>query len=105
MKLYRGFREGTCKVTVTDGEGKSYDLPPRLDLKTHAPDGAFEWGYRGGGPSQLALALVADVIKDKDGKCDDAYALSIYAQVRDMLICRLPLNEWTLSEPEIREFC
>lgn len=100
MKLYKGVRTRTgCKVTVTNGEGKTYDLPPRTDLKAHTPDGSFEWCYNGAGPSQLALALVADAT----GK--DDYALAAYAQLRFMLVSRLPYNGWELSEPAVREFC
>lgn len=34
-------------------------LPLRLDLVSHSASG-FEWGYGGAGPSQLALAILAD---------------------------------------------
>jgi hypothetical protein len=37
----------------------------RLDLFNHSPTG-FEWGYAGSGPAQLALAILADVLRDDD---------------------------------------
>jgi hypothetical protein len=100
MKLYKGVRTHKgCKVTVTNGEGKTYDLKPRTDLKAHTPDGTFEWGYNGQGPSQLALAIVSDATGD------DAYSLATYPQLRAYIVSRLPYDGWEMTEPNVREFC
>lgn len=60
MKTYKGQRlaEG-CEVYVFTGDGRSYPLPLRLEIRSHSPTG-FEWGYGGSGPAQLALAILAD---------------------------------------------
>jgi len=39
-------------------------LNPRYDLANHSPDG-FEYGYNGSGPSQLALAILANEFDDE----------------------------------------
>ena len=47
---------------VTPGVRVTVDgrpLDPRLDLRVLSASG-FEWGYDGGGPGQLALAILAD---------------------------------------------
>ena len=55
MKVYSGRREGE-RVTVTvDGQ----PLDPCLGLRNFQA-GGFEWGYGGSGPSQLALAILAE---------------------------------------------
>ena len=71
MKIYTGTRNriGT-RVQVTEETGFSFsfrqtdDLKLRTDLRDHSPTG-FEWGYPGSGPSQLALAILADVVGDE----------------------------------------
>lgn len=59
-------------------EDNGSDLPLRLDLHNHSPDG-FEVGYAGSGPSQLALAICAHY-------CDDELAQMIYTNFRDAVI-------------------
>ena len=68
----------------------------RFDLHNHSPNG-FEWGYAGSGPSQLALAICADVFRD------DARAVRIYHSVKDMLIAPIKSDEGTLTESEVRD--
>lgn len=69
-RRYRGQRredDGETIVLVDTllGEDQalvsSHQLPLRLELMGHSPTG-FEWGYRGSGPAQLALAIVADAL-------------------------------------------
>lgn len=45
--------------------GVKTKLQLRLDLWNHSPTG-FEWGYGGSGPAQLALALLADALRNDD---------------------------------------
>ena len=40
-----------------------FPVPARLDLANHSPTG-FEFGYGGSGPSQSALAILADFTED-----------------------------------------
>ncbi len=55
MKIYEGGRSLDGAVVTVDGK----KLDPRFDLKVFSPAG-YEWTYEGGGPEQLALALLAD---------------------------------------------
>ena len=96
MKTYSGVRTaGGCAVTVSGPDG-SHELDPRFDLRNHSPDG-FEWGYGGSGPAQLALALAADVLGD------DEAARRVYQQLKSRVVCRLPADNWSLTEGELTE--
>ena len=61
--VYIGIREqGLARVFRSDpAVGNARELPLRLDLGRHSPSGP-EWGYRGSGPGQLALAMAADFL-------------------------------------------
>lgn len=52
------------RVWYLDAKGGEHPLPARLELFDHSPDG-FAWGYGGSGPSQLALAILAQVAGPK----------------------------------------
>jgi len=96
MAIYTGFRTASgCAVTVADG-CRCRLLDPRLDLRTHSPDG-FEWGYGGSGPAQLALALAADALGD------DAAALGVYQRLKVRVVGRLPAEGWTLTAEELAD--
>ncbi|MBN2907293.1 MAG: hypothetical protein JXJ18_11345 [Rhodobacteraceae bacterium] len=84
---YQGIRtqEG-CLVTV-DGQA----LPLRLDLASHSPTG-FEWGYRGSGPAQLALAILAHHCGH-----DERRALDHYQRFKEEAIAPLCVDRWTIS--------
>jgi len=100
-KTYTGYRlpgdQGSAAqalVTVHQDGQAPRPLDPRFDLRRHA-DG-LNWGYAGGGPAQLALALAADVLGD-----DDA-ARNVHQKLKFKLIGRLPQDGWTLSEEQLR---
>lgn len=42
-------------------DGKRLDIGPSLKLANHSPSG-FGWGYMGSGPSQLALAILLEIM-------------------------------------------
>ncbi|MDB5309118.1 MAG: hypothetical protein JWO38_3320 [Gemmataceae bacterium] len=86
-----------CQVVVVDQKNPdgSYLLPPRYDLRNHSPDG-FEFGYAGSGPSQLALALLADALGD------DERAQDHYQSFKFKVIARLEGDRFELSEEDIR---
>lgn len=73
MKIYQGMRGpgivGKASVMVVSGPGPRGIQPlspkPSQDLTNHSPDG-FQWGYRGSGPAQLALALLLDVTGNEE---------------------------------------
>ena len=83
-------------VERATGKVSSYrKLSPRYDLRNHSPDG-FAWGYGGSGPSQLALALAADVLRD------DERALSIYQPLKWSIVSRLAQDDpWVLTSDAI----
>lgn len=92
MKRYEGQRLGHAVRVTVNGR----PLDPRLDLRNHSPTG-FEWGYSGSGPTQLALAILADLLQD------DEQALRRYQRFKEMVIAGLPKEGWTMTETEIRE--
>lgn len=72
MKEYFGYRDknDTCcptKVFWGDDDGKARPLSLKASLKihNHSPDG-FNWGYRGSGPAQLALAILYHFTKSRE---------------------------------------
>ena len=90
MKSYAGRREGHAVIVTVNNR----PLNPRLDLWNHSPTG-FEWGYGGSGPAQLALALLADHLRD------DAQALNLYQRFKWAVIAELPRTPWTMTSREI----
>lgn len=99
MKTYRGRPPHDVTVeTRTNGTEATERraLPPRLDLRNHSPTG-FSWGYHGSGPSQLALAILADAMP-----ADEELALSLYQRFRDEVVARFNMDApWTLSLAEV----
>lgn len=95
--IYRGQRDRTapagkeCSVTV-NGE----PLDCRYDLLSASPAG-FEWNYRGSGPAQLAIALLAHALNDH-------FAATHYQRFKRNVVTELPEDGWTLSKPEIEQF-
>jgi hypothetical protein len=95
MKICTGISRVFSSVygIVHDGEVRLRD--PRLDLVDRNPTG-FAWGYGGSGPSQLALALLADVY-------DDQTALGAHQAFKWTSVAKLPQNQgWEITEDEIR---
>lgn len=90
----RGNRTGAPTYVFCLRERTVYDLPPRLDLVNHSPDG-FNWGYPGSGPAQLALAILADFTQDTD------LALREYQKFKWAVIARLKGDAFTLSRTDI----
>ena len=84
----------TAWMTVN---GARQELPMRLDLRNHSPDG-FEWGYLGSGPAQLALAICAQLV-------DENTALAVYQDIKRELIAliRQDCAQWTLTERQVRD--
>lgn len=90
MKIYSGERRpGGCYVTV-NGE----PLDARLDLRNYSGSD-FEWGYDGGGPRQLALAIVADHFADEQAALQhhEKLLLNVLVGLRD--------DQWSLTTGEV----
>lgn len=93
MKSYEGNKYGNVYVVE---KLRRAPLPPRNDLRNHSPDG-FAWGYGGSGPSQLALAILADLH-------GDTKALQWYQPFKWRVIAQLPGDKaWTLSAQQVNE--
>lgn len=89
-KTYIGTRGPAGALVYVDGK----PLRPRWDLRNHSPDG-FEWGYGGSGPSQLALAPLADHFGD------DHKALDLYQLFKWSVIAEIHSSEWQLTSAQI----
>ncbi len=88
MKVYTGRREGE-RVTVTvDGQ----PLDPRVDIRDFQAAG-FEWGYQGSGPSQLALAILAE-------HAGPQAALGTYRNFVQAIIAEIDTDSWRLTSEE-----
>lgn len=70
-------------------------LDPRYDLANHSPDG-FNWGYPGSGPSQLALAILADFLED------DELAVRLYHRFKDDVIAKIEGERLVITEETIK---
>jgi hypothetical protein len=90
MKTYTGDRTIDGVQVMVDGA----PLDPRFDLKTLSELG-FEWGYEGAAPTQLALALAADVLGD------DARALQVCEILMERVVANFA-NEWVMTEGDIK---
>jgi hypothetical protein len=67
---------------------RTVEIPvsPRLDLENHSPTG-LEYGYPGSGPAQLALAVLADYLRD------DRRALDLHQEYKFDVIAKLDQNQ------------
>lgn len=75
---------GTREVFFTDEHGGISEITPHKSwkLRNHSPDG-FNWGYGGSGASQLALAILLELM-------DDERAQENYQQFKWDIITTLP---------------
>ncbi len=100
-KSYEGKRgpNGLLIYVVKDQETEGAEvsrLLPRTDLMKHTPSGAFECGFKGSGPSQLALAILADHLNDV------SEAVGLHLNFRDQVIAGLPRDrDWCLTKANI----
>jgi hypothetical protein len=104
-KIYTGKRNGCQTVEVfvhrvTDDEGTVHEpLPLRLDLWNHSPTG-FNWGYTGSGPSQLALAILADYL----GVEGEQVAIHLHTQFMRDVLGPQQADEWTMHGQVVADF-
>jgi Family of unknown function (DUF6166) len=113
MKTYHGLRtDSGCIVSVKDDDN-DYLLPWRCDLFNHSPTG-LEWGYGGSGPAQLALAILADTLRDKMAehsntamarRAADRVAVQLHQDFKWAYIAKLKRNEqWTITQQQVLDF-
>ena len=89
-----GFRAGV-DIEVSVG-AKPLDWWRSLEVSEHSPTGP-EWGYRGSGPMQLALALLMAVT-------DDERALAHHGRFKDEVVAGLAREGWELPLTDIRNW-
>ena len=97
MKTYQGQRleySAVVEVISSDGSVKNLDPERSQAIKNLDPDG-FDWGYDGGKPAQLALAILLDVTNDAK------IALKHYKAFKDATVRHLS-KTWELSEDAVR---
>ena len=95
--LYEGRRERECRVYRVDARGRKRPLDPRHDIAWHCRDGGLDWGNRGGGATQTALAILADY------QCD-AFADNFCEEFRDMMVLHFD-DDWKLTERDLAAAC
>lgn len=79
-------------VTLDDNQ-----LDPRLDVRRYFHDG-YAWGYEGGGPAQLALAILLAVTgrEEAEASCQ---------RFEREVVARFPQGEsWTLAAVDVRRW-
>ncbi len=89
MKTYTGSRTIDGIRVLVDGAL----VDERYDLQRFTK-GGFEWTYEGAGPSQLALALLADHLDD------DQAALARTDGFMRQVVANLE-NDWTMTGQDI----
>lgn len=104
MIIYLGFRfnDLPCVLKLTiDGTSEKpevvsevLDAKPSLKVRNHSPDG-FEWGYRGSGPSQLALALLLD-----GTECRSPLAVAHYQAFKEAYVSQWGPT-WGVSQEQL----
>lgn len=96
--LYRGERlygpGGTAVGVRVTVDGRELSPRPSWKLRDHSPTG-FEWGYPGSGPAQLALAVVFDVLGDKDR------ALDTYQFFKLAAVACWSTDRWQVTAAEV----
>lgn len=95
--VYRGEQPSTGgpgEVTVVEDDTER-TLDPRTDIANHSPSGV-SWGFRGSGPRQLAIALLADVYGD-DLAADPHASLHLMHELTEDLD-----NEFEVSAAQIK---
>ena len=96
--IYVGYRRRGRAIVEKQSDQQQLTPDRSLKLADHSPSG-FEWGYRGSGPAQLALALLLDYTDDED------VALAEYMAFKDEVVSRLecsgPEQRWRLTGHEI----
>lgn len=76
-------------------------LPLRVDLRNHSPAG-FEWGYAGSGPAQLALAILAEHLRDQPE--GDQHAVELHQDFKFAFVAAFPSAGWRITAEAIDEW-
>ncbi len=77
------------------GDVNVLKLRPSHDVEFRSPD--FNWGYRGSGTDQLALALLLDAI------CNPEEAKQFYTSFADDFVTQWK-DTWQITDQEIKDW-
>jgi len=120
MKIYFGTISPTGEKSVTVRTLSKRDQQvlsdePLHHVSYHSPDG-FEWGYGGGGPADLALAILSDHLEEEHGRVSqkDIYrpvngllhpALKLHQKFKSAFVARFARDEvWVLNSEHIHSW-
>lgn len=84
--VYKGVRTPSGCLVTCDG----VELPARRELRNHSPTG-FDWGFNGGGPMQLALAMLCDFFQD------DQKSMEHYQEFARDIIAPIGQQTWSIK--------
>lgn len=91
-RTYRGGQHNNENIVTADGD----DLDARPDLNSGTK--TLSWGYRGSGPSALAVAILADAYGS------DRYARARGSDLYDNYTSKLPSGEWEIRAGELEQY-
>lgn len=94
--IYRGERSQDGVVVWVDGN----PLNPRRDLANYADN--FDWGFRGSGAAQLAIAILADYARSIE-MCDELVQ-RIHQGFQAAVVAQFPYERWELDGEEVRRW-
>ena len=78
-----------CRATgVVTIDGRPLDPARSQAVRNHSPDG-FSWGYGGSGPSQLALAIMLELV-------DQHVAEGLYQQFKFDHVANWPMTDFSV---------
>ncbi len=86
-----------AQVFVERTVGERTKLDPRLDIANKSPSG-FSWGYGGSGPSQLAIAILAEATGM------DYFASCFHQEFKSKFIAPADVDRIEISRATIDEF-
>jgi hypothetical protein len=89
--LYAGYRDARGAHVTKNGRL----LSPARSMKVRLHADAFEWGYGGSGPAQLALALLLE-----EGLAADE-ASKLHQSFKWYMLANLAKDEWSLTTAQI----
>jgi hypothetical protein len=108
LKVYRGWREvhegvRTLSVTVNGDP-----LPPFNRNGPGLPPGSYEWGYYGGGPSTLAVSILADYFGEKSpqgwASRETSQAMKYFQDFKVDVVGKFPPAQWELTSEQIEDW-
>jgi hypothetical protein len=92
--LYAGYRDARGAHVTKNGRL----LSPARSMKVRLHADAFEWGYAGSGPAQLALALLLE-----EGVSPEL-AITLHQRLKFYTVVHLKKDEWSITGTQIRDW-